>query len=260
MLRAFCSTSSTPTLPESGVTPIPSTSTGAATDTAPNDDHQDRRKHLLKLLRHNYSGKRQQKSALLMTKQGRPKRKTRVVQFGMRLALSNDDDSKINHQNVKSPLGDKNQIALTVDLNASYEDVLQTVTEALFPGDRNPVIGPRSDFSDFQIVNGHNTNVRSGLSQPFTLPVYVDQHLIPGAIRLFLLIKPAESLLPTSEPAAEKKEASITVTSVEDEDDSDYLPELGGSFTATSPSNEVFIRRNILTRGRQESNNYQRQM
>jgi hypothetical protein len=175
-------------------------------------------------------------------KAGRPVKKHRVVQFGLRI-LCKDEESTHQYQRpwkqVKTPLGDKNMISMQIDASQCYESLLQMVKDAFFPDGVNRMVGDIGSYHGFEIVNGQNDNVRDGIV--FTLSTYIEKKMVSGSVRLYLLLAEEASL------DDDLNEMGLL-------GDPDYLPDLpcvrevldNGTYVASSPSGEVLIKASLL--------------
>jgi hypothetical protein len=242
-LRDFCSDSTIIQqqlfFPSRSSTASASASTSSSSSKIFSED-PEKRKILLLHLRQQYSGSRVKK------KVGRQPRAERVIQLGLRVdvgvEVGQDGISVRKHKTIKAPLGDKNTIALKFDIDVSYTDMLHMVKQAFFPGGVSPVLGDGTNFSTFELVNGRNINISDGPTI-FTINGYIQDHMIPGSVRLYLMCIPHASI------SGEGDHCDDDMGS-----DSEYLPELAclqpsaANFTATSPSNEVYIRNDLLSR------------
>ncbi|XP_064626922.1 G2/M phase-specific E3 ubiquitin-protein ligase-like [Lineus longissimus] len=244
MLRNFCQSDSNTTQPINQPTAV--ASTPSTTTCRPSSD---RRAYLLKCLRENYGSQRQRfqnREKRSHASKGRPVSMKRAVEMRLRI-LCKQDDGTVTHPGrrdskpVKKPLGDKNMINLKIDPSIGYEQFLEIVKEAFFPGGMNPVVGDIDLFQGFELVDGLNINICTGL-QDFSLNKYIEKKNTSGALRLNLLLSMVEP-----EPHADDP----TVTGmIESDPDPDYLPDLDikSEHIATSPSGEVLIRRNQCRR------------
>ena len=166
-----------------------STSSSADIETNCPEQIKNRRERLLELIRRKGTSKpaRPGPTRGSPVTAGRPKQTSRVISIGMRLLSERKRDAKGARiaVTVKSPLGDKNVVAIEFDLDANYDQMLCKITATLLKNGVNSVAGKAAEYL-LEMANGRNENVRSAITGYFTLANYLEEKHIPGAIRLYL--------------------------------------------------------------------------
>ena len=174
-----------------------STSSSADIETDCPEQIKNRRERLLELIRRKGTTKPARPGTTRgnTVPVGRPKKTSRVISMGMRLLSERKRDAEGARiaVTVKSPLGDKNVVAIEFDFDANYDQMLCKITATLFKNGINSVAGKATDFL-LEVVNGRNENVRRAMTGNFTLANYLEEKHIPGAIRLYLLCVPIQLL------------------------------------------------------------------
>ncbi len=197
MFQRFCST--------------PNNDDQANPDKGQESSLPERRKKLLALL----SATDVSSDQLTSRKQsGRPPANSRVCSVGLRLSKINSPTNgagAMTYKQIRSPLGDKSMLSLRLDMTASYDSILGSIIAVMFPGGKNPVLGPLADFTT-ALVNTSNVCILNNItSGEFTLRKYIEEKAIGGgALRIHLLCSP--NMCDTSDQ--------------DDETDSKTLPEL----------------------------------
>ncbi len=217
-LREFCN-SETQALPKSDSTDSSDCSSQSL---------RDKRKKLLTLLGQMDSSH----SAKAVTKRnpGRPICETKRCTIGLRVSKNQSGVFK----QIKCPTGDKNVITMPLRTAVSYEELLKSVMEIMFPDGENQVIGPASDYH-IQLVNASNKEVRTCVPGEFSLRKYIDERMVGGAPRLHLLCTL------TNMQEEEDCDPDLDSNSIISESDSVDIPPLSTFINATE-SGEVAFR------------------
>ncbi len=164
---------------------------------APKESHGEKRRKLLELLKDMSKGQTDVPQSGGKKIPGRPPKQTKQITAGLRIrdTQGGQTDNATSYKQVKRPLGDKNVITLNIQVDVTYDGLIQCLKEAFFPGGLNPVVGHSDDY-DMEAVNCSNMILSQDPQSDFTLRRYLSEKMISGSFRIHLLLKPRITLTP----------------------------------------------------------------